>query len=383
MTHRLSIAASHDDSLSDLAAMFCKDQQPDAQILSMQLDLDAATVSLWRTDDWMTSTCLFEQPLAHPCVTCSLKEAVVDWLRKNLDEDGKTLLILPANAELELVVPFLSQPEVLDPALIQITETLYFVAPDQLYEEVWNPDPSRADDGPKQDLGTREAGGNFSEDQSKETHVPDVAEDDESDSSEVAFSMLSNLMYADHVLVVEPVPSAPAGSKLVSFLKRPSSIVGSLNHFDFSCIFGSEHQYMLALDYLDPLSVADERNLEIEFDEVSELWRAKVPTPGFIHPDRLLPMLRKLCDHRIVARGYFHMPTRPETGVWQIAGGGFVLGLAEDTGLVGSTLDATGQGLASLKEFQELFRAALVDPKIDLPVDDPQWILHDDCFTSL
>lgn len=363
MTHKLSLAVAQTPALTQLTSWFAYNSRPQTRIIRLSLDLSQGTTQLFREHGFAESELLMETVLPHPCVTCSIKDVVSVWLQENPGPELETLLFLPENTPLECVAPQLIAGELLPPEQFVVTETVFIVEHAYVASGIFDPNFE------------------YLANQTQPVETPDWEinnTDEEADPAtekvdqlyETALNLRNNLAYADHLLL--PMSSGAEdqlAKELVEILSRPATVVGTLSEFDFACLFAHEHQYEMALVGIDPLCVlAEEPSNEslnpvyiTEVSAESGLWGIRLNTFHLVDPQQIITFLNTLCEFRICARGYFHLPTRPDTGVWQVAGGTYALGLAEETDLNGTVLEVVGFGALAKEQIKTLFKEIVLD----------------------
>ena len=289
----LSVLSTADPLVRTLTTLACSDL---AAIITCDLDEDSTTLSIQLRDgtQWSHTTAL-----AHSCLMCSLREAIIPTLR-NLSEEGidQVLLALPVATEPVAIVPTLVELCAPDEALdgIQVSTSIHAISVDTAARDLL-------------------------------THIPlasvgsALTDDDMRCTGEV---LMASLGYAD---IVVGIGEDHLGSDLIEHL-RPFETI-RVNHFaELTChlLFSALHDPDAAIERIHPASTQAWGG-----PTGHGVWTLDLHSDRPFHPERPSRFVTELAAAHTFARGCFWLPSRPHTVcTWEATGGSASVGTAGD-----------------------------------------------------
>ncbi|MDC4232895.1 GTP-binding protein [Actinomyces sp. B33] len=296
-------------------------------------DIDEEGVSMRLVDGWdrLLDT---RVPLAHACITCSLREGILPLLA-DLADDGldRLILALPVGAEAMTCLPSLAALTEPDEALrhCSLTTNLHLVDADtaarDLFEHI-----------PLADLGSA------------------LFDGDDRCTGE---ALMNGTGYAD---VVCALGSDPTGLDLIEHLRPLDTLlVHHLEQIDGPLLFDSRHDPDQAIARIHP-AMTEAWGGPADHG----VWTLDLHSERPLHPRRLRDEAASLAPEGVCARGCFWLPSRPTMiGTWEVAGGGASVGSAGywDDGAY-THLIVTGTGGESQREaVRAAFERLLMTPE--------------------
>ncbi len=287
----ISVLSTTDPLLRDVTSLCAGDE---LDVLTCDLTEDSVLLHLSPRDGegWRR-----EVPLAHPCLNCSLREAVVPALAELADAGVDGLL---------LALPVAVEPLTVLPSLDELT------GPGEVLH-----DCRLASSVHAVDLAT--AAGDLLD------HVPlsdrglALFEDDGRCTGEV---LMMSLGYADVVLAVG---EDALGSDLVEHLRPFDTLrVDHLEDLTGDLLLGATHDVDEAIARVHPASTAAWGG-----PTAHGVWTLDLHSTRPFHPERLAERVGELAPHGTCARGCFWLPSRPRTVcTWEVNGSAVSVGTA-------------------------------------------------------
>ncbi|QWW20395.1 cobalamin biosynthesis protein CobW [Schaalia sp. 19OD2882] len=337
----LSVLSTTDPLVRDLAALAASDC---ADLLTCDFDEDDAVLRLTRHGRQLWEHRI---PLAHPCLTCSLREAVVPALVDMAHGGTERLtLCLPTAVEPVVVVPLLA-------GLTQAGEALEHC-------EVTTCVHAISQDNARRDLLTH-------------TPLSEVGlalfEDDTRCTGEV---LMTSLGYADVLL---SIGEDELGGDLVEHL-RPFDTL-RLDHLDqvtADVLFVARHDVERAIERVHPASTSAWGG-----PTTHGVWTLDLHSERPFHPERLLEFATDLAAGGTCARGCFWLPSRPDTiCTWEVNGGSASVGTAGGWETSAHThIVVTGTGEDGVRERVEAAFSNILMTEAEMP-EAFVWIGADD-----
>lgn len=273
-------------------------------------------------------------PLAHACMSCSLREGIIPWLAELRDAGRECLILaLPVNVEALTCIPALAElsapSQILDGVELSTQAHLVDLArvPEDLFDHV-----------PLKELGAA------------------ILEGDERCTGEV---LMNGVGYADLVIALG---EEGLGLDLVEHLRAFDSLmIRHLDELSPELLFDALHDPDAAIARIHPASTEawggpGERGV----------WTLDLHSERPFHPERLASAAASLAPIGVCARGCFWLPSRPSMiGAWEVSGGCVHVGRAgEWTQDAYTHIIITGCGPDSLKdELTRAFNDLLMTPE--------------------
>lgn len=300
----ISVLSTTSPLLRDITSLCAGDGM---DVLTCDLDGDSVRLRLSRPEGpgWER-----EVPLAHPCVTCSLREAVVPALvdlAGAADVDGSAAGPRPPSPTgLLLVLPTAVEPLSAVPTLADLMDEGGPLADCRLTSSVHAVDLTTAAADLLDHVPLAERG---------------VALFDEDDRCTGEVLMMS-LGYADIVLAVG---EDPLGSDLVEHLRPHDTLrVDHLAELGPELLLGGVHDADEAIARVHPASTAAWGG-----PTSHGVWTLDLHSERPFHPGRLAERVGELAPADTCARGCFWLPSRPRTVcTWEVNGAAVSVGTA-------------------------------------------------------
>ncbi|MGO3796368.1 MAG: GTP-binding protein [Pauljensenia sp.] len=289
----ISVLSTTDPLLRDVTSLCAGDGM---DVLTCDLIGDSVTLRLSRSDGsgWER-----EVPLAHPCLTCSLREAVVPALAELAAQGADALLLaLPVAVEPLNALPSLS--DLMAPGEVlgscRLTSSVHAV-----------------------DLTT--AARDLLDHVPLSEHGLALFEEDERCTGEV---LMMSLGYADVVLALG---DDTLGSDLVEHLRPLDTLrVEHLEELTPDLLLGRAHDVDEAIARVHPASTAAWGG-----PTTHGVWTLDLHSERPFHPGRLAGRVGELAPAGTCARGCFWLPSRPRTVcTWEVNGSAVSVGTAGD-----------------------------------------------------
>ncbi|WP_022868334.1 GTP-binding protein [Schaalia vaccimaxillae] len=331
--------------LRSAALMACADLSP-----ILTVDIDDEGVSMRLTNGWETLQDS-RVPLAHSCITCSLREGILPLIAE-LSADGLQTLILalPVGVEALNALPSICDACEEHHALNDVTlsSNLHLADADTAASDLFEHVP------------LNEAG-------------IDLFEGDERCTGEL---LMNGVGYADLVCVLG---ENQLGLDLIEHLRPLDTLM--VHHFDElteDLLFAGRHDPDEAIARIHPASTRAWGGPEAE-----GVWTLDLHSDRPFHPERLANDAAMLAPQGVCARGCFWIPSRPTmVGTWEVSGGGASVGSAgEWVGNAFTHLVVTGTGPQSDKQMiLDAFEYLLMTE--EEMTQALQWVGVDDGMTS-
>ncbi len=305
---------------------------------SLVADIDEDGVTM-RMIDGLDELDVQRVPLAHSCMTCSLREGIAPYLAGLADSGLERLVLaLPVSVEALTVTPSLCDLTVAGGPLegITVTTQLHLVdlgtSRDDLFAHT-----------PLAELGLAMFSG------------------DERCTGEV---LMNGVGYADLVCALgdEGVGDAALGLELVEHLRPLDTLmIRHLDELDERLLFSEAHDPDRAITRVHPASTE-------AWGGPSDhgVWTLDLHSERPFHPGRLAASAADLAPEGVCARGCFWIPSRPTMiGTWEVSGGSASIGRAGEWDSDAFThLVVTGVGTDSDKRaVAEAFERLLMTPE--------------------
>ncbi len=316
---RVSVLSSTDPLLRSITALSLSDICP---ILTVDLDEDGTTLTYSTGFDESTT----RVPLAHSCITCSLREAIIPFLLER--EPENVVVVLPPTIESATVVPRFAD----DVAGLgwEVSSAVHVCDLATIADELLS------------HVTLEERGLAFFE----------------GDERCVGEIQLVGIGYSD---VIVAVGDDDAALELVEhFRPHDSLLVRSLADIDAETLCGRRHDVDAAIARIHPATTA-------AWGGPTEhgMWTLDLHSDRAFHPERFLDAVSELCQGDVCVRGCFWLPTRPDTVCALNAHGGIVSvgGAGEWEESPHTHLIVTGSGDVDQQTIIELaFVACLLSP---------------------
>ncbi|QOQ38119.1 GTP-binding protein [Trueperella pecoris] len=317
-------------ALSDTAAILEVEITPEGTQLDLQLPSGARESA--------------QVELSHPCITCSIRHAVIPFLEgRDLD---RVILALPATVESIYVAPALA--EYLDSELFSKIELGHGDALDEPF--------TLTSILTAVDAATSRA----------LIHATPLGEadliidDDERDAGEVLFS---NLAHADVIL---SLGEDQIGRAISGHINPDATIIEGLENISADVLFEKEHDVDAAIFRVHPVTcmAGPSRQLGQETPDAGTadgIWTVTLESPRPLDPDRLQESFDSLALDGILIRGCFWLPgEHHEIKTWNSSGTSLTVGAAgEWDGDPMTRLVVTGSG-ESAEAIRRAFNDALM-----------------------
>lgn len=338
----ISVLSTLDPLLRDVACLCLVDE---IDILTCDLTEDSVILCFTSSDGagWQR-----EFPLAHPCITCSLREAVVPTLRALAAETD------PPRNGVVLALPVAVEPLNVMPALEDLTADGEALEECVLTRCVHALDLSTAVEDLLHHVPLKELG-------------LALFDEDERCTGEV---LMSSVGYADIVATVGQGAAvsglgaergADLASDLVEHLRPLDTLrVEGLGALSRNLLTGGRHDSDTAIARIHPASTSAWGG-----PTTHGVWTLDLHSKRPLHPVRLAERIGELSIEGTCARGCFWLPSRP-TAVctWEVNGGSVSVGTAgEWEGEAFTHIIVTGVGdSATRTRIETSFREMLMTP---------------------
>ncbi|WP_026460971.1 GTP-binding protein [Schaalia suimastitidis] len=287
----ISTLTTTEPLLRDLITLTLSDQ---ADVLVCDLSPDSVTLRHFHTFDLASKSTV---DLAHSCLSCSLREAIIPAL-SNLAHMGvdRLVLALPPAAEALTVIPLLHEytapGQYLDHCVL--TTCIHAVNTDTVKRDLLTHTPLR-------ELGCH------------------LSDDDDRCAGEV---LMNGIGYADLVL---SLGDDPVGGELAEHLRPFDTLmVHHLDDVTDTLLFDHRHDPDAAIARIHPAST-----LAWGGPHTHGVWTLDLHSDRPFHPERLAQFAADLAAHSTCARGCFWLPSRPDTVcTWEVSGGSASVGVA-------------------------------------------------------
>lgn len=292
----ISVLSSTDPLLRDITTLCVADQM---EVLTCDLTADSVVLVLTTPDatGWER-----EIPLAHPCITCSLREAIVPTLAelaRDAHEHDRAAGVL-------LALPVAIEPLNVIPALEDLTGAGETLAGCVLTGSVHALDLTTTPEDLLHHMPLAERG-------------LALFEDDERCTGEV---LMNSIGYADLLVTVG---EDDLGSDLVEHLRALDTL--RLDHLDGlsrDLLLGGRHDSEVAVGRIHPA-----RTRAWGGPTTHGVWTLDLHSDRPFHPLRLAERVSELSVDGTCARGCFWLPSRPRTVcTWDVNGSTVSVGTA-------------------------------------------------------
>ncbi|WP_083663265.1 GTP-binding protein [Actinomyces mediterranea] len=262
----------------------------------LMVDIDEGGMSM-RLFDGFEETLSRRVPLAHSCMTCSLREGITPLLEELGESDIPTLLLaLPIGAELMSTVPALVNLTLPDGPLVGMTVTSAVHITDadcaarDMFEHV-----------PLVDVGCA------------------LFDNDDRCTGEI---LMNSVEYAD---IVCALGCDTVGTELIERLRPLDTLmVAHLDQLTSEILFSAGHDPEAAIERIHPASTQAWGG-----PSTHGVWTLDLHSDKPFHPHRLARHAHELAPQGICARGCFWVPSRPTmVGTWEVSSGGASIGRA-------------------------------------------------------
>lgn len=257
-------------SLSDVCPVLAVDLNDDGTVLSYSTGFDQDVTEI---------------PLAHSCIACSLREAIIPFLLDRSPEN--VILALPPAVESATIVPLFSDE--VEALGWFVTFAMHVCELTHITEEL------------------------LSHVSLTERNM-ELFDDDERCVGEI---QLMNIGYSD--VLITTGSDARAMDLVEHFRPHDSLLIPSLSEVDAEMIFGGHHDVEEAIRRIHPATTS-------AWGGPSErgVWTLDLSSDRAFHPDRFIDALSQLCHGEVCVRGCFWLPTRPDTMCALNAHGGLI-----------------------------------------------------------
>ena len=280
---RISVLTAADPLVRSIAILSLSDVSP---VLSVDLN-DDGTILTYSTGFEESVT---EVPLAHSCIACSLREAIIPFLLEMRPDD--VILALPPAVESATIVPLFSD---------DVAELGWTVTSVAHVCEL-----SRITDELLSHVSLAERG-------------MELFEDDERCVGEI---QLMNIGYSDLTITAgngETGCGATAMDLVEHFRPLDSLLIPSLSEVTAEILFGGQHNVDSAIRRIHPATTAAWGG-----PSSHGVWTLDLSSDRAFHPERFIDALSELCEGDVCVRGCFWLPTRPDTICALNAHGGLI-----------------------------------------------------------
>ncbi|MCI1662456.1 MAG: GTP-binding protein [Actinomyces sp.] len=283
----VSVLSTVDPMLRDVVCLGVSDE---SDVLAVDLTEDGVILRRWSDAGTPARE---EVPLAHPCLTCSVREAVVPAL---------ALMRAEGRERAVLALPVALEPIAVVPALVDLTQPGGPLAGCAVTTSVHA-------------VSVDAAAGDLLRHTPLAERGLELAEDDTRCTGEV---LMVSLGYADVLLALG---DDPLGSDLVEHLRPLDTLrVDHLDELTGDVLFGSagglRHDPEAAVRRVHPASTAAWGG-----PTAHGVWTLDLRSDRPFHPGRLAERVTELAADGTLARGCFWLPTRPDTVcTWEVNG---------------------------------------------------------------
>ena len=269
----ISVLTAADPLVRSIAALSLSDICP---VLAIDLNDDGTTLA-YSTGFDQTST---EVPLAHSCIACSLREAIIPFLLEAGPEN--VILALPSAVESATIVPLFSDQ--VEDLGWYVTSVMHVCELSRIAEELLS------------HVTLAERG-------------MELFEDDERCVGEIQLMDI----------VITTGSDERAMDLVEHFRPHDSLLVPSLSEVEAGMILGGQHDVEAGIRRIHPATTA-------AWGGPSErgVWTLDLTSQHAFHPDRFIDALSQLCQGEVCVRGCFWLPTRPDTICALNAHGGLI-----------------------------------------------------------
>lgn len=311
----ISVFAVHNPLLRSVGMLALSDLAP-----TLQVDLDADAAYLNYIEAGTSQS--FTVPLAHSCITCSLREAVVPFLREM--QPKKVIVTLPSSVDAASVVPrFADQVENLEWTVSSVITAC----------ELSELEHNLLHRGSVEEAGLALFPG------------------DERCVGEIT-SM--NLGYSD---VIVALGDDPRGLELAEHSRPHATLMlPSFSLVGDQMLFESVHDVDQAIERIHPTSTEAWGG-----PSNTGVWTLDLSSNRPFHPERFIESIKRFCRDGLCVRGCFWLPTRPNmVGALNAYGESITVGEAGQwSGTPKTHLVVTGIGLQRT-QIETEFSAALL-----------------------
>ncbi len=275
---RISVLTAADPLVRSIAVLSLSDVCP---VLAVDLNDDGTTLAYSTGFDQE----VYEVPLAHSCIACSLREAIIPFLG-DVSPDN-VILALPPAVESATIVPLFSDE--VEELGWSVTSVMHVCELSRITDELLC------------HISLAERG-------------MELFEDDERCVGEI---QLMNIGYSD--IVITTGNDARAMDLVEHFRPHDSLLIPSLSEVEAETILGGRHDVEVGIRRIHPATTA-------AWGGPSErgVWTLDLTSDRAFHPDRFIDSLSQLCHGEVCVRGCFWLPTRPDTICALNAHGGLI-----------------------------------------------------------
>lgn len=275
-------------SLSDSAAILEVSITPEGTDLALQLPSGEITES--------------HIELSHPCVTCSIRHAVIPLLEELADVD-QLLLALPPTIESIYVAP----------ALAEYLDEQLFVRLEQ------DPDAALSEPFILTSVVTALDAASLPGLLHSTPLISEITLDDEHDTGEVLFS---NLAHADVICTfASESTNTEATRSLIEHVNPEARLLNGLEQLTGEMVFGREHDVDAAIMRVHPVWVPAAKNMG------DGVWTEVLESPRPLDPERLADTFDALATDGLLIRGCYWLPNAPDEIVtWNSSGTSLTVG---------------------------------------------------------
>lgn len=327
----IAVLSTTDPLLRDLTSLVVSDG---ADVLTCDFDGDDIVESLYAggIEQWRRRI-----PLAHPCLTCSLREAIVPTLAE-LASVGveRVALSLPVAVEPLSVLPMLVEMTDEDGPLAgcTLTSSVHSINVETAHRDLLTHTPLA-------ELGLA------------------LTPDDERCTGEV---LMTSIGYAD---VLVTIGEDCLGGDLVEHLRPFDTLrLDHLAQISAEVLFDTQHDPHRAIERVHPVSTSAWGG-----PTGHGVWTLDLHSERPFHPERLLEFATDLAAAGTCARGCFWLPSRADTiCTWEVNGGSASVGTAGGWNTSAFThIVVTGTGPAAVREQVEKAFARILMTEEEMP----------------
>lgn len=268
---RLSILSSLHPLMRDIVTFALHDT---CHALSVEVTATSVRLSLTTPEGESEHT---EIPLAHPCITCSMREGILPAIIEQAELGCERLLLaLPAAIDALSIVPTLADIIEAEMLPIHLSAVAHCVDINTACDDLLSHTPLR-------DKGLA------------------VIDEDERCTGEI---LMVSLGYAD---VLIALGEDPAGSDLVEHLRPLDTLrINSLEELTANLLFDHPHDTDDAIGRVHPVTTQAWGG-----PTDHGVWTLDLHSERPFHPERLAQWAKELSAANICARGCFWLPSRP------------------------------------------------------------------------
>ncbi|QOR47414.1 GTP-binding protein [Trueperella pecoris] len=290
---QVSLLTTLDPLLRDVVALALSDT---AAILEVEITPDGTQLDLQLPSGERESA---QVELSHPCITCSIRHAVVPFLEgRDLD---RVILALPATVESIYVAPALA--EYLDTELFAKIELGHGDALDEPFTLT-------------SILTAVDAATNRALIHATPLGEADlIIDDDERDAGEVLFSYLA------HADVILSLGEDQIGRAILRHINPEARFLHGLDSLSADTLFTQEHDVDAAIFRVHPVWVPAAKNMG------DGVWTEVLESPRPLDPERLADTFDALATDGLLIRGCYWLPSAPDEIVtWNSSGTSLTVG---------------------------------------------------------